>query len=105
AYVNIIGIDIYDNTGVTIPAVGQPGRFAALAAEPDGLNEVEVFAAAHGKPLSIPEWGTVSTQGDDGAYVTAIGNFVASHDVAYQCWFNADVDTILPLDPSKAPLS
>jgi hypothetical protein len=105
AYVDIIGIDFYDQTGLTIPAVGQVGRFAALAAEPDGLNEVEAFAVAHGKPLSIPEWGTVSTQGDDGAYVTAIGNFVATHDVAYQSWFNAGVDNILTLDPSKAPLS
>ena len=105
AYVDIIGVDFYDNTGLTIPAVGQPGRFAALAAEPDGLNAVEAFAVAHSKPLSIPEWGTVSTQGDDGAYVTAIGNFVATHDVAYQSWFNPGIDTILPLDPSKAPLS
>jgi hypothetical protein len=30
---------------------------------------------------------------------------VATHDVAYQSWFNPGIDTILPLDPSKAPLS
>ena len=104
AYVDIIGIDAYDDTGLSIPAVGKPGRFAALAAEPDGLNEVAAFAAAHNKPLSIPEWGTVSTQGDDAAYVTAIANFVATHDVAYQSWFNGG-DTIYPLDPTQAPLS
>jgi beta-mannanase len=105
AYVDIVGVDFYDQTGLTIPAVGQSGRFAALAAEPDGLNDVEAFAVAHGKPLSIPEWGTVSTQGDDAAYVTAIGNFVASHDVAYQSYFDANVDNILPLDPATAPLT
>ncbi len=105
AYVDIIGIDAYDETGVSIPAVGQPGRFQALAAEPDGLDEVAAFAAANDKPLSIPEWGTLSTQGDDGAYVTAMANFIASHDVAYNSYFNADVDNVYPLDPSVAPLT
>ena len=99
AYVDIIGIDFYDQTGVSIPAVGQPGRFQALANEPLGLYAVEAFAAAHNKPLSIPEWGTVTTQGDDGAYVTAIGNFVASNDVAYQAWFNAERRQHLPAGP------
>ena len=92
-------------TGVSIPAVGQPGRFQALASEPLGLDEVEAFAAAHNKPLSIPEWGTVTTQGDDGAYVTAMGNFVANNDVAYQAWFNVNVDSIYPLNPAVAPQS
>jgi beta-mannanase len=104
AYVDIIGVDAYDDTGVSIPAVGQPGRFQALANEPEGLYAVEAFAASHGKPLSIPEWGTVTTQGDDAAYVTAMGNFVASNDVAYQSWFNPGIDTIYPLN-STAPLS
>jgi hypothetical protein len=31
--------------------------------------------------------------------------FIASHDVAYQSYFNANVDGILPLDPSVAPLT
>ncbi|MGA2527537.1 MAG: glycosyl hydrolase [Acidimicrobiales bacterium] len=105
AYVDIIGVDAYDQTGVSIPLVGQSGRFAALAGEPDGLYAVEAFASAHGKPLSIPEWGTVSTQGDDPDYVTNIGNFIASHDVAYQSWFNAGDDNIYQLNPAQDPLS
>ena len=52
AFVDIIGVDFYDQTGLSIPAVGQPGRFQALAAEPDGLNDVAAFATAMGKPLS-----------------------------------------------------
>jgi len=104
AFVDIIGVDAYDETGLTIPAVGQPGRFQALASEPDGLNAVAAFAASMGKPLSIPEWGTVISQGDDPAYVTAIAQFVANNDVAYQSWFNGP-DGIYPLDPSQDPLS
>ena len=108
AYVDIIGIDQYDGTGVTIPPPG-PTRFAALAAQPEGLDTVEAFAAAHGKPLSIPEWGTTTggpnAGGDDPYYVEGMAAFIASHDVAYQSYFNADVDGILPLNPSVAPLT
>jgi hypothetical protein len=104
AYVDIIGIDAYD-AGVSIPAVGQSRRFQSLASEPNGLYAVEAFAAAHGKPLSIPEWGTLSTQGDDFAYVTGMGNFIASNDVAYNSWFNAGDGSVYQLNPAKAPLS
>ncbi len=104
AFVDIIGVDFYDQTGLSIPAVGQPGRFQALAAEPDGLNDVAAFATAMGKPLSIPEWGTVISQGDDPAYVTAMAQFAANNDVAYQSWFNGP-DGIYPLDPNQDPLS
>jgi hypothetical protein len=54
-----------------------------------GLNTVNAFAVQHRKPLSIPEWGTVSTQGDNGTFVTNTANFIASNDVAYQAWFDA----------------
>jgi hypothetical protein len=104
AFVDIIGIDAYDETGLSIPAVGQSGRFQALANEPDGLNAVAAFAISMGKPLSIPEWGTVINQGDDPAYVTGMAQFVANNDVAYQSWFNGP-DGIYPLDPTQDSLS
>ena len=105
AYVDIIGIDAYDNSGISLPRVSNPARWAALAREPDGLDAIAAFATAHGKPLSIPEWGTVTTQGDDGDYVIHIGAFVANNDVAFQSWFNAGDDDIFQLNPVKAPLS
>jgi hypothetical protein len=108
AYVDIIGIDQYDGTGVTIPAPG-PTRFAALAAQPEGLDTIAAFAAAQGKPLSIPEWGTTTeganAGGDDASYVEGMAAFIESHDVAYQSYFNANVDAILPLNPAVAPLT
>ncbi len=107
AYVNIIGVDAYDESAgvVAIPAVGQPGRFAALAAEPGGIDAVDAFAAANGKPLSIPEWGVMSTQGDDPAYVTGMGSFVATHDVAYESYYDVGDANVYQLDPGQAPLS
>jgi len=105
AYVDIIGIDFYDTSGVSLPPVGNPGRWTALSRQPDSLMEVAAFAAAHHKPLSFPEWATVSSEGDDAAYVTSMGAFIAHHDVAFQSWFDAGDNGILQLSPSGAPRS
>jgi hypothetical protein len=105
AYVDIIGIDAYDSSGISLPSVHDPARWAALTREPEGLDALEAFASAHGKPLSIPEWGTVDSQGDDANYVTEMGAFVASHDVAFQSWFDVGRDGIPELSWSQGPLS
>ena len=105
AYVDIIGIDFYDTSGLALPPVRNPARWAALSGEPDGLGQVAAFAAAHRKPLSFPEWATVTSQGDDPRYVTAMGAFIARHDVAFQSWFDAGDNGIYQLSASEAPRS
>jgi O-antigen/teichoic acid export membrane protein/glycosyltransferase involved in cell wall biosynthesis len=105
AYVDIIGIDFYDTSGQPLPPVGNPERWTALSRQPDSLMQVAAFAAAHHKPLSFPEWATVGSQGDDAAYVTSMGAFIAHHDVAFQSWFDAGDNGILQLSPSGAPRS
>jgi hypothetical protein len=86
--VDIVGIDAYDSgipTGVD--------RWSYLYGRPDGIGDVLRFAQAHGKPLSIPEWGLAPTTGnftgvgDDPAYVNGIANVVRSNRVAYQSYF------------------
>jgi hypothetical protein len=106
AYVDIIGVDLYDQfgDGDTSEPVGSAGRFAALAAQPGSLNDIAAFAAANNKPLSFPEWGTVISQGDDPAYVSAIANFVNTHDVAYQSYFDDGAQGTTPLG-TQAPNS
>jgi O-antigen/teichoic acid export membrane protein/glycosyltransferase involved in cell wall biosynthesis len=105
AYVDIIGIDFYDTSGQPLPPVGNPGRWNALSRQPDSLMDVAAFAAAHHKPLSFPEWATVTSQGDDAAYVTSMGAFIDRHDVAFQSWFDAGDNGILQLSPDHAPRS
>jgi Glycosyl hydrolase family 26 len=105
AYVDIIGIDFYDTSGHPLPPVGRPDRWTVLSRQPDSLMEVAAFAAAHHKPLSFPEWATVSSEGDDAAYVTSMGAFIAHHDVAFQSWFDAGDNGILQLTPNGAPRS
>lgn len=107
AYVDMVGIDVYDGDPQRpLPPVGSPERWQVLSTEPFGLDAVYRFARAHGKPLSVPEWGTVSGSdaGDDPAYVQAMAGFVATHDVAYESWFDAG-GTVLTLDPTSAPAS
>ena len=103
--VDIVGIDAYDEASIVLPPVGNPTRWAVLAGEPLGLEQVAAFARAHHKALSIPEWGTLTTKGDDGAYVAGIGRFVATHEVAYQCWYDAGNNHIFQLSPRQAPKS
>lgn len=87
--VNIIGIDVYDS-GITT----QTNRWQHFYTEPMGVQEVLRFAQAHGKPLSIPEWGlepaASTSQGgnDDPGFVEGLASVVANNNVAYQSYFN-----------------
>ncbi len=86
--VDIVGIDAYDS-GVPI---GQ-ARWTRIYTQPDGIRDVLRFAAAHGKPVSIPEWGLSPADasslggGDDPAYMNRIAGIVKSNPVAYQAYF------------------
>jgi hypothetical protein len=104
AYVDIIGISQYDESGYYLPPVGSAARWKALVSEPMGLNVVYAFARRHHKPLSVPEWATVVSLGDDGNYVAHMGDFFATHDIAYQAWFNIPNDNICLLN-SDSPHS
>jgi hypothetical protein len=105
AYVDIIGIDAYDASSFHLPPISNLARWDVLTAQPAGLNEVQAFAATHGKPLSLPEWATCTWQGDDGTYVTDMGVFIAKHDVAYQSWFDRGDNGIFRLSQAEAPHS
>ncbi|HEX4063346.1 MAG TPA: glycosyl hydrolase [Streptosporangiaceae bacterium] len=105
--VDIIGIDIYD--------LGMPGdpkapaaRWASLAGEPGGLDQIVAFARAHGKPLSFPEWGVISARGggvgDDPAYTQGIVNEISRNRVVYQSYFDRTTGGVLPLKDAPKSL-
>jgi hypothetical protein len=72
--VDIVGMDSYDQ---------EPGvTFADYVGQPYGLQAHAEFAAAHGKPLSFPEWGLYD-HGDNPAFVRAMHAWLTAHDVAY----------------------
>jgi hypothetical protein len=100
--VDIIGIDVYD-AGIHQQGLSPRERWLQLSNEPDGLNAVAAYAAAHGKPLSIPEWGLVPTGangggGDDPTFVAGIASIVANNDVIYNSYFeNSGTLQVIPL--------
>ncbi len=73
--VDIVGSDSYDQ-----PA-GE--SFADYINEPLGLREQSDFAAAHGKPISFPEWGLFRNY-DNPEYIQGMHDWMAAHNVAYQ---------------------
>jgi Glycosyl hydrolase family 26 len=87
AYVDIVGIDPYDGG---VPE-GEP-RWATIYGKADGIRDIEEFAAAHSKPMSIPEWGVAPADfqlsgGDDKEYVDGIAHVVQTNHVAFQSYF------------------
>ena len=106
--VDIIGIDAYDS-GITDSSLTPDERWQKLSNEPDGLNALAAFAAAHNKPMSIPEWGLMQVgpkggAGDDPTYVKGLASFIATHPVVYNSYFLKPVgNAVIPL--TSAPLS
>jgi Glycosyl hydrolase family 26 len=80
-YVDYIGTDQYDNPGSswtdTLNTVG-------------GLSYTVNFAKAHGKFVSVPEWGLNGA--DDPAFINDMYGFISnpSNDVGYSSYFSYD---------------
>ena len=106
--VDIIGIDAYDS-GINQKRLTSDERWQQLSNEPDGLNALAAFAAAHDKPMSIPEWGLTRVgprggAGDDPTYVEGLASFIDSHPVVYNSYFLKQVgNPVIPI--TAAPLS
>jgi hypothetical protein len=83
--VDIVGVDVYDFS----PAPGRAAWLSSYSAS-DGPGEVARFARAHGKQLSVPEWGlSAKARADDPGFVDGVARLVRDNDVAYQSYFFA----------------
>jgi hypothetical protein len=97
AYVSMIGVDSYDSWP---PATTNVGWQTQLDGS-QGLNYWLAFAKAHGKLLSVPEWGNVysgtSAGGDDAPYVNDMRAFFSANagEIAFECNFQS------PASPTK----
>jgi hypothetical protein len=85
----MIGIDSYDSWPSAKTNVGWQTQLDGS----QGLNYWLAFAKAHGKLLSVPEWGNVysgtSAGGDDALYVKDMRAFFSSNarEIAFECNF------------------
>nr|WP_284288688.1 glycosyl hydrolase [Angustibacter aerolatus] len=91
AAVDVIGIDQYDWASAWV-GKAQPARFAYQRSLALGLDALVAFGKAHGKPLSVPEWGLVPASipegmGDDPAYADLLAAVVRDNPTRYQSYF------------------
>jgi Glycosyl hydrolase family 26 len=89
SYVDVIGLDTYDQTWVT----PQTPTNAWNETTQPGLTAAAAFASAQGKPLAIDEWGIDNRTdghglGDDPLFVNNFVNWMKTHNVAYESYFS-----------------
>jgi hypothetical protein len=94
AYVDIIGLDAYDTS--TVSTADSVGRWNDQVSRPYGLQWQTNFATAHGKPMSLPEWGLTVRPGDalgggdNPSYITKMWQWISAHDYLYTSYFEVD---------------
>jgi hypothetical protein len=90
AYVDFIGMDLYDMTpggGLT-----PEDRWNWYLTAPGGLNYLKSFAVTHGKKMSFDEWALASKSwgggGDDPYFIQAMYNWMNANPVAFETYNN-----------------
>lgn len=96
-YVSEIGLDVYD-WNQSAPLESPSRRWSEIVSHGYGLTWQSRLAALHHKPIAFPEWGLVSyavapgwAGGDDPAFIAHMFRWFADHDVAFECYFDADL--------------
>jgi hypothetical protein len=96
AYVDYVGGDFYDESWASSYRPSNHAKvWRHIRTMPFGLDWVARFAAQHHKRVSLPEWALVHRcdghgGGDDPYYIRAMHSWIASHDVAYETYFNGE---------------
>jgi hypothetical protein len=102
--VDYVGVDVYDvswaNDTYPYPegcdracrTERQDNAWNDIFGDERGLQFWAAFAGQHGKPLSLPEWGLWSRPdghggGEDPSFVKRMHDFIDTHDIAYQSYF------------------
>jgi len=99
-YVDFIGDGLYD-AWYPHPATPQDRwNFLLYTNNPGGLAFWSTFAKNQGKPLALTEWGLVDANatmaggsgggGDDPYFVQQVYDWVQTHNVAFEVYFNTD---------------
>ena len=82
AYVDVVGLDVYDQAWNTYPGPAQ--EFQNIQAQPWGLNWISGLAAAHGKAMAIPELGLgVGPSAPNSGVFTATGPVCGGDNPAF----------------------
>ncbi|MGR4865420.1 M10 family metallopeptidase C-terminal domain-containing protein [Caulobacter sp. LARHSG274] len=85
-YVDIVGMDFYYNTAWDNKDPVQAWNY--MVSRTYGLQWLEDFAAAHGKPTAYSEWGINSDTA--GPYIQKAHEWFESHNVVYQQYWDSN---------------
>ena len=91
SYVDYVGMDIYDKTGINVS---------------NELSSIASLAETHDKQVSYPEWALCNVPGDDPSFIQAMSNFMNSlpasgaGSLGYESYFMGD-----PSNDNTAPHS
>jgi hypothetical protein len=100
-YVDIVSLDMYD-AWYNHPDATPEQRWANIVTgtKQGGLTFWAAFATAHAKPIALSEWGLVDKYasmagtggggGDDPYYIQQVHDWLNTHQVAYESYFNKD---------------
>jgi hypothetical protein len=93
AYVDYVGTDNYDDFWGT--PFTDAAAWSNQLTQQWGLNWLASFAAAHGKPIAIPEWsveyrGDGHGMGDDPSFIANMAAWFVAHHVAFTDIFSFD---------------
>jgi hypothetical protein len=93
-YVDIIGLDVYDRAK-SVADADPAKRWQRMVNQPYGLAWLRDFAAAHGKPMSFPEWATSARQqggakSDNPLFIRNMHDWIRSNNVEYHLYFEFD---------------
>ncbi len=93
AYVDYIGLDMYDE-GWSTPPTPQ-NAWANQLSQSWGLDWLSSFAASESRPIVLPEWGMDITSdghgmGDDPYFMDQFASWIVQHNVAWTAYFNYD---------------
>jgi hypothetical protein len=93
AYVDYVGLDVYDQSWAMWKAdpVARWNEYLGLK---NGIRWHQSFAAAHGKPMTFPEWGLADRTdgyggGDTPYFVEQMYSWILQHNVAYHLYFES----------------
>jgi Glycosyl hydrolase family 26 len=91
AYVDVIGLDLYDQSWATPQT---PANAWASTSAP-ALTAARQFASANGKPLAFCEWGVAIRSdghglGDDPYFINQMISWMKGNDVTYESYFDAN---------------
>jgi len=93
AYVDYIGMDIYDQSWA-VHHKSPTKRWSEFLNQKDGLKWHARFAAARNKPMSFPEWGLVKRRdnhggGDNPYFIAQMHEWIQAHQIAYHLYFES----------------